>query len=325
MSSQLILAPLFAFVIAHLLIAKLISSAVPKVLDYPNVRSLHDVPVPRTGGIGIVIGILAAWSLLDISLPLELWISVSLLTVVSFVDDLRSLPIFLRLVIHSAVAMVFSFSLFYPSYGGLMTFGIGLAVLWMINLYNFMDGSDGLAGGMALIGFGYYGLAAFLAGNYGFAIINLCIVGAAAAFLLFNFHPARIFMGDAGSVTLGYLAAALGILGWIEALWPPWFPLLIFSPFIADATTTLVKRLLRGDRVWQAHCEHYYQRLVRCGLGHRNTALLSYLLMLIAGGSALWSTRQDSLIQGLLAVIWAGIYFIMMTIFDHYQRNRFSD
>jgi UDP-GlcNAc:undecaprenyl-phosphate/decaprenyl-phosphate GlcNAc-1-phosphate transferase len=326
MSAQLILAPLLAFVIAYVLISRLVSSTALKVLDYPNTRSLHSAPIPRTGGVGIVIGILVSWSLPNmISLPLELWVGVGLLAVVSFVDDLRSLPIFLRLLVHSVIAMVFSTSLFYASYGGMLTFGVALGMLWMINLYNFMDGSDGLAGGMTLIGFGCYGLSALLMGHDVFATINFCIMGAAAAFLLFNFHPARIFMGDVGSVPLGYLAVALGILGWIQAVWSMWFPILVFFPFIADATATLAKRLWKGERIWQAHCEHYYQRLVQSGFGHRKTALLGYMFMLIAGGSALWSIQQDFMTQGLLVGIWVGIYFIMMAFFDHYQRNHSSD
>jgi UDP-N-acetylmuramyl pentapeptide phosphotransferase/UDP-N-acetylglucosamine-1-phosphate transferase len=89
-----------------------------------------------------------------------------------------------------------------------------------------------------------------------------------------------------GAVPLGFLAATFGILGWVKGLWSFWLPLLIFSPFIVDASMTLIKRLFRGERVWQAHREHYYQRIVQGGVGHRNTALLEYLLMLMVGGSA---------------------------------------
>ncbi len=121
-----------------------------------------------------------------------------------------------------------------------------LCIAWMANLYNFMDGSDGLAGGMALIGFSFYGVAAAAAGSTPFALLNFSIAAAAAAFLVFNFHPARIFMGDAGSVPLGFLAAALGILGWLRNDWTWWFPLLVFSPFIIDASVTLARRHLRA-------------------------------------------------------------------------------
>jgi len=160
-----------------------------------------------------------------------------------------------------------------------------LAVGWITNLYNFMDGSDGLAGGMSVIGFGAYALAA---GASPLATVSLCIAAAAGAFLVFNFHPARIFLGDVGSIPLGFLAGALGLVGWRGDAWPLWFPLLVFAPFIADATVTLARRAARGERVWQAHREHYYQRLVRSRLGHRGTAALAYVAMGLCAAAALW-------------------------------------
>jgi UDP-N-acetylmuramyl pentapeptide phosphotransferase/UDP-N-acetylglucosamine-1-phosphate transferase len=190
----------------------------------------------------------------------------------------------------------------------------------MSNLYNFMDGSDGLAGGMTVIGFGYYGLFAYLAGNSDFAVINRSIAAAALAFLCYNFHPARIFMGDAGAVPLGFLAAALGILGWLDQLWSLWVPVLIFSPFIADATVTITKRLMRGEKIWQAHREHYYQRMVQSGLGHRNTALLSYALMLAAGGCAVWAGGQDLTVQSRVAMAWGSIYLLFMFLSDCHRK-----
>jgi UDP-N-acetylmuramyl pentapeptide phosphotransferase/UDP-N-acetylglucosamine-1-phosphate transferase len=191
----------------------------------------------------------------------------------------------------------------------------------MINVYNFMDGSDGLAGGMALFGFGFYGGAAWLAGDSAFASVNFAVAAAAAGFLFFNFHPARIFMGDAGSVTLGFLVAALGLLGWQQGHWPAWFPVLVFSPFIVDASLTLARRLLRGEKVWQAHREHYYQRLVRMGYGHRVTALLEYVLMLLAGLSALWGLQQGERHRLGLLWLWASTYLVLMVVVDaHWTR-----
>src|SRR5262249_56892173 len=124
---------------------------------------------------------------------------------------------------------------------------------------NLRDGSDGLAGGMALIGFGAYAVAANDAGHGALAGVSIAVAAASAAFLFFNFAPARIFMGDVGSVPLGFLAGTLGILGWREGAWPLWFPMLVFAPFACDATLTLIRRLLRRERVWEAHREHYYQ------------------------------------------------------------------
>ena len=133
-------------------------------------------------------------------------------------------------------------------------------------------------------------------------------------------------MGDVGSVSLGYIAAVFGILGWINGLWLLWLPLLVFSPFVADASMTLVKRCLRREKIWQAHCEHYYQRLVQSGFGHQNTALFSYFLMLASGASAVWVIRQDIIIQLGVVIAWYSFYLAMMLAFDlHWRRyNRKS-
>lgn len=257
------------------------------ILDHPTARSLHDAPVPRTGGLGLHAGALLAIGIIAPNLPAALWIACGVLLAVSFLDDARSLPAGLRLAAHLAVSAGFTVVVLAPGHDPLMIAVIALALAWMANLYNFMDGSDGLAGGMALIGFGCYGAAAWAAGSTEFALVNFSIAAAAAAFLVFNFHPARIFLGDAGSVPLGFLAAALGLIGWLQGDWTAWFPLVVFSPFIVDASVTLARRGLRGDKVWQAHREHYYQRLVRMGWGHRKTALAEYVLMLGCAAVAL--------------------------------------
>ncbi|MDC0576295.1 glycosyltransferase family 4 protein [Nitrosomonadaceae bacterium] len=295
-----------------------------KILDRPNSRSLHTTPVTRTGGLGVLSGILISWALLPTSLPLYVWIGVSLLVAVSFADDVLTLPVWWRLLAHSAVAAWFAVILLADVHGWLMATVATVAIVWMINLYNFMDGSDGLAGGMTLIGFSCYGLAAWLVGNEAFAMLNFCIAAAAAAFLLFNSHPARIFMGDVGAIPLGFLAGSFGILGWANGLWTLWLPILVFSPFIADASVTLAKRCLRREKIWQAHREHYYQRLVESGFGHRNTALLGYVLMLAAGTSAIWAARQDSIIQLGVGAVWCGFYLAMMLAFDGHGRRRNS-
>jgi len=170
-------------------------------------------------------------------------------------------------------------------------------VAWITNLYNFMDGSDGLAGGMALIGFGAYAAAAALAGHAPLAALSVALAAASGAFLLLNFPPARIFLGDAGAVPLGFLAASLGLVGWRDDLWPLWFPLVVFAPFIGDATLTLLRRLARGERVWHAHREHYYQRLVRLGAGHRGAALTGYGLMLACAAAALYARDAAAPVQ----------------------------
>ncbi len=308
--------PLLAFAAAWLAIAIMLRSGLAKIaMDAPNRRSLHAAPIPRSGGVAIMGGILAGWSL---SLPPGLWLPMGLATAlaaVSLLDDIFGLSPGWRLLAHLAAATALAMAgleHFPPWLSVLAVF----AIVWMTNLYNFMDGSDGLAGGMALFGFAAYGLAAWRLDDPAFALMAWSIAAAAAGFLLFNFHPARIFMGDAGSVPLGFLAAAFGLLGWQRGLWPWWFAPLVFSPFVADASVTLAKRLLRHEKIWRAHREHYYQRLVRMGLGHRRAALLEYLLMAAAGGSALWGTGWEATSQAALLLFWIAVYVVAMRWVD---------
>lgn len=318
---SVISAPLFSFAVAFVTILWLIKGNSPKILDYPNSRSLHTRPTPRTGGIGLMLGILSSWIIFSATLPISVWLGVCLLITISFADDVFGMPVWSRLLTQTFVAVCSSIFILVDFHGWLIIFLVTMATIWVSNLYNFMDGSDGLAGGMTVIGFGCYGLASLLAGNQAFAVVNFCIAAAAMAFLLHNFHPARIFMGDTGSIPLGFLAAVLGVLGWINGLWSWCFPLIVFSPFIADSTMTLIKRGLRHKTVWQAHREHYYQRIIQSGLGHRNTALSSYVLMLAVSASAVWVLKQDILMQCLMGAAWGSIYLISMFFFDQHQRN----
>jgi UDP-N-acetylmuramyl pentapeptide phosphotransferase/UDP-N-acetylglucosamine-1-phosphate transferase len=189
----------------------------------------------------------------------------------------------------------------------------------MTNLYNFMDGSDGLAGGMALFGFAFYGIAALMTHNATLATLNFIISAAAMGFLYYNYPPAKVFMGDAGSIPLGFLAAAMGLLGWLQGCWGIWFPFLVFSPFVVDASLTLAKRTLRGAKITEAHREHYYQRAIQIGLGHRNIALIEYLLMIGTGLSALWTIRYDFSWEMLMG--WAGIYVLLAIVLDARWKN----
>lgn len=264
-------------------------------LDVPNERSLHSRPVPRVGGIGIAAGVAVA-ALADL-VPASLVLLLALvLGIVSFLDDLKPLPSGVRLTAHLAVAGVFVWYTLSPMYL-LELAALALAVAWLTNLYNFMDGSDGLAAGMSIAGFSAYALAAWPAGDRDVALVAVAIAGASAAFLAFNFHPARVFLGDVGSIPLGFLAGALGLLGWRDDTWPLWFPLLVFAPFVGDATLTLVRRMGRRERLWQAHRDHYYQRLVRLGFGHRGTAYIAYALMLFCAAAALSGIGRRPLVQ----------------------------
>ncbi len=291
-------------------------------LDEPNARSLHTTPVPRTGGVGLLSGIVLGWMIIGPQLPWALWSSLALLVVVSLLDDLRGLPAAARFCVHLLAAGLAATTLVGSTDSLLLLAGAVLAICWMCNLYNFMDGSDGLAGGMTLFGFLSYAVAAWLAGNPQFALLNLAIAAAAAGFLLHNFHPARIFLGDAGAVPLGFLAAVFGFQGWLQQAWTWWFPLLVFSPFIIDASVTLARRLLSGARVWEAHRDHYYQRLVQLGLGHRNTALAEYAVMVTCGLAALWAMTLTTGAQYAVLAAAALFYAAAIAIIERAWRAR---
>ena len=295
-----------SFLAAFLLVRVLLSRFASFALDEPNARSLHEQPVPRTGGIAVLGG--AMLSLAFGALPLWLPLAFALaLGALSFVDDLYGLPPTARLLAHVGAAGALLWYVLWPMYVVELVV-LTLAVAWITNLYNFMDGSDGLAGGMSVIGFGTYALAAQLGGDSALATLCVAIAGASAGFLVYNFHPARIFLGDIGSIPLGFLAGALGVLGWRNDLWPLWFPVLVFGPFIGDATVTLVKRLIRGERLSEAHRDHYYQRLVRAGLGHRATAYIAYVAMLVCAGAALYGRTQSPYLQ---AAVFGGTSLLL--------------
>lgn len=306
-------------------------------LDHPNQRSLHGAPVTRTGGLAIigsvVLGLVGSlvleWSGVSLwnggsATPAESWrwiLGAALLVVaVSFGDDRVGLSPGFRLGVHAlaAVGVVGGAGLTVRTVPipllGTMTLGwlavpfTILCLMWLTNLYNFMDGMDGLAGGMAVCGFGVLSAVAWIGGRHILAILALLIAGAAGGFLLCNMPPARIFMGDVGSVSLGFLAGVLALTGVHEALFDIWVPVLIFSPFIVDATVTLFRRLLRGEKVWQAHREHYYQRLVLAGWGHRKTMLAEYLLMVTCGGSAFLYLNADEPARLILLLAWLVVY-----------------
>ncbi len=289
--------------------------------DIPNDRSLHIRPTPRIGGWGIVPAALIAIALLAPSLWLVA-LCAAWLAAVSQIDDRRGLPARVRFGAHliAVLALVIAYPASAPWWALAV---VAFLMLWLVNLYNFMDGADGLAGGMALFGFGGYAIAA-LAGPAPLPALgwaSAAVAGAAAGFLLFNRPPARLFLGDAGSITLGFLAGALGYWGWRSGTWPVWFPAFIFAPFIADASVTLLRRLLRGEKFWQAHREHYYQRMVRSGMGHARTALSWYAVMFVGIIFALLALGSSVVMQWGLIVIWAAALVLLGVAIDSRWRH----
>jgi UDP-N-acetylmuramyl pentapeptide phosphotransferase/UDP-N-acetylglucosamine-1-phosphate transferase len=248
------------------------------ILDHPNERSNHAVPTPRGGGLAVVPIVLVAWTIvagptLQDGLLIVLgggWA----LAVLSWIDDLRSLPAALRLAVQAVI--VASAAHWLTSQGlvfqGLLPAWADLAAtaflwLWFVNLFNFMDGIDGISGVEAIsIGAGLACLGIFLPDAAGQMWLGAILAAATLGFLVFNWPPARIFLGDVGSVPLGFL---LGFLLLMLAARGHWAPALILPAYyLADATITITRRLLRGEKIWQAHSQHFYQHAVRGGRSH---------------------------------------------------------
>ena len=287
-----------------------------RLADRPNERSLHLEPTPRAGGLGVAAGVLPFAILAGAGNLGAVLACAFALLVVSLADDVRALPIEVRLAAHLAAALVAVLAMASPltpwPWGWVGAAAAVLAIVWSTNLYNFMDGSDGLAGGMGTIGFGALAWAAVDAGQGELSIACAALASACAGFLVHNAPPARVFLGDCGAIPLGFLAGALGLHGALAGAWPAWFPVLAFSPFIVDATVTLFLRMARGERFWRAHRDHGYQRLVLAGWSKRRLALGAWALMLAASASAL--VARDSGESGRCAIlfVWLAAYALLV-------------
>lgn len=249
------------------------------LMDVPNARSSHAVPTPRGGGVAIVLSFLAAlpllavlgflaWPVMWALLGAGAWVAV-----VGFLDDHGHIAARWRLLAHFIgatwalgwmgglpVLVVFGFDLVLGWLGYVLA---ALYLVWLLNLYNFMDGIDGISSVEAISVCLGGALLYVLLGEPTAAVAPLLLAVAVAGFLFWNFPPARIFMGDAGS---GFLGIVLGVLS-LQAAWIApqllWSWLILLGVFIVDATWTLFRRLLRGDKVYEAHRSHAYQYAAR--------------------------------------------------------------
>lgn len=319
---------LIAFLASALLTRWLKGRLVAKsMMDVPNERSMHTAPIPRGGGLAMMAVIVAGMALTVLwpfliaiinGIPafagvpfsfLYLLASVLLLMSISWLDDRKSLPASLRLSIHLLASLIGSFALgdHVTLFGEALPFWLDRAMMvlgwaWFMNLYNFMDGIDGLTG-MQTIAM-TTGIASFIGAMTSFDSqvflpydLALCamIIGASAGFLIYNWPPARLFMGDVGSVPLGFL---MGYLLLKLASFNLWLPALILALYyLADSGITISRRALRGEKFWQAHRQHFYQRAT---LGEGNPKPVLYKI--IAANIALFGAALLS-----MATPWLGL------------------
>jgi UDP-N-acetylmuramyl pentapeptide phosphotransferase/UDP-N-acetylglucosamine-1-phosphate transferase len=289
----------------------------------PGPRSLHRSPIVRVGGLSIVAGIavaVPAWPVPAGITPALAWAvaaAVVAVAAVSLADDWRGVSPGVRLGVQVFAAAAATWAM---PLGAAWAVVAVMAIVWMANLFNFMDGNDGLAAAAAVAGFGAYALAAHAAGAAALPYVTIAL--ACLPLLWVNRPPARMFMGDVGAVTLGFLAAVLGVAGIAGDAWPAWLPPLAFLPLILDASVTLLRRARRGERLWEAHKVHYYQRFHRMGAGHGGTlALYAALSCATAASAAACALRAPSLGWAALA-IWTLVIAGVFAAIDYHWRRR---
>lgn len=269
-----------------------------QLLDYPNVRSSHSLPTPRGGGLGIVVTTTLVMSFfwltgrVDAALALAMTVGGGAVAAVGFADDRGSTPVFIRLAVHAAAAVWATYLL-----GGLSVLSIGsrvielgifgnvlgaLAVVWALNLFNFMDGIDGIAASEAIFVTGAGAALTWRSGLSGEVPIVAALIAAASfGFLLWNWPPARIFMGDVGSGYLGYVIGVMILASACDNPSAVWVWLILGGVFFVDATVTLVRRTVRRERIFEAHRGHAYQWLARRWGSHRPVTIAVMTLNLL--------------------------------------------
>jgi Fuc2NAc and GlcNAc transferase len=261
------------------------------ILDMPNERSSHTLPTPRGGGLGLVLSfyvgliLLFHFGLLQENIGLAL-LGGFIIVIIGWMDDIYSLPARWRAPFHFIAALWALYWLQgFPSLNMGMTllhlswFGFFLATLgivWSINLYNFMDGIDGLAGSEAIFVSLSAGILLFLVGSH-LALICFLLLPATLGFLIWNWPPAKIFMGDVGSGFLGFIFAVLAIASENQHALPIIIWIILLAVFIFDATFTLISRIKRRQPLYMAHRDHAYQRITHKGYRHQTVVIFILL------------------------------------------------
>lgn len=310
-----------------------------RIIDIPNDRSSHDLPTPTGGGIAIVatffLGVLVIYLVGDKTMIREKYFlgfafSGILVAAISFYDDFKKKPFHLKLLTQIiAILVVMSFGVVInkinlpwlknPHLGAVGYIITFLWILGLTNSFNFMDGLNGMAGGTAIITSVFFSIICFSKGSNFAYIVSYPIIAGTAGFLVFNFPKARLFMGDIGSTFLGFSFATLAI---IAALYDHShtslfvMPLLLFH-FIYDTFFTFIRRLLRGDNVFQAHRSHLYQLLNQ--LGHSHTAVSSFyfIIGIIQGLGAWWMVNIPGSKRALMFVPFLFFQIIYSTVVIH--------
>ncbi|MGB5766599.1 MAG: glycosyltransferase family 4 protein [Arenicellales bacterium] len=265
------------------------------LLDIPNNRSSHTVPTPRGGGLAIVIVLLLSGvvSLFLPQAPIDVLVCLLLATLafslLGWQDDKHDLPASVRFLIQLLIAVFASGWLLWAAVPGYSTSFALLALLllstlwiaWMANLYNFMDGIDGISAVESLILGATTSYWFAISGVASMAIICIAVAGASVGFMRWNWSPAKIFMGDVGSLALGAFFAIIAIIGTTRLDIPFLAFLILYAVYLADSGVTLLHRIIKKEKWWQAHRSHFYQRAVQSGFSHAQVSLSVMALNII--------------------------------------------
>ena len=295
-----------------------------QVYDQPNHRSSHRVATPRGGGLAIVPVVAIAWiagTLWLGSVAMGFWALLAgllMLVAISWLDDLRSQPAKLRFAVQVAAVV----SALWASGDAVLVFGgalpalvdhviVGLVWLWFINLFNFMDGIDGISAVECLSVAGGMALCAAVAGLAPDLLFwSASLAAASLGFLIWNWSPARIFLGDVGSIPLGYLLGWLLILLAAQGQWVAAIILPLY--YLVDASWTLFRRVLRGEAVWDGHRQHFYQKAVRRGFSHAQVATRVLICNGVLVALALAATLGQAWPALVLACLAVGVLLAML-------------
>jgi UDP-GlcNAc:undecaprenyl-phosphate GlcNAc-1-phosphate transferase len=312
------------------------------MMDHPNHRSSHQRPIPRSGGVAIVVATTVAlagyfWlgeeSLLNPGATIAFGVSYGIIVLMSLIDDAKQIGMKGKLGAQLLAAVVVVSAGFWVQsldvpYLGLVDIGwIGglITIFWIValtNAFNFMDGLDSLAGGQAIIAALVLALITYLSGAHFVFVLSYILAAACLGFLLHNLPPARIFMGDTGSQFLGFSFALFGVVASQSSPAPVnvlIVPILLFS-FIWDTGFTLLRRKIAGDPI-AAHRTHLYQLLNRCGWSHKAVAGLYHAIALVQGGLAI----AAYLMQGLFsfyALAGLAVFFAIFSMLVVFKARR---
>lgn len=304
-----------------------------RIIDMPGPRSSHKIPTPRTGGIAIffafvvsfVVGIAGKGIGLNQTQLVGLVLGFVCLFIFGLLDDILKFKAPIKavvplIIIATTIALGLDIKALTLPFLGRIELGIlsvPLTLLWVFfftNVFNFMDGIDGLAAGFSSVASLFLFIVAAITGNYFIMIASIAILGSALGFLKHNFQPARIFMGDGGSLFLGFIFSEILVLGETSKTIPFTIPLLVLGVFIFDGAFTIMRRFLSGKNIFIAHREHLYQRLLKAGFSHRRVSLINYMLTFTLGLLALTLLFSVPLIS-VLALISGLMVLVLWVIY----------